>query len=53
MAAPEDPVVIASFARTPMGGFQGALSPVKATSWAPPRSGPPSTAPASRPTRCR
>ena len=31
MAAPEDPVVIASFARTPMGGFQGALSPVKAT----------------------
>jgi acetyl-CoA C-acetyltransferase len=26
-----DPVVIASFARTPMGGFQGALSPVKAT----------------------
>jgi len=28
---PADPVVIASFARTPMGGFQGALSPVKAT----------------------
>jgi acetyl-CoA C-acetyltransferase len=26
-----DPVVIASFARTPMGGFQGALSPVSAT----------------------
>jgi acetyl-CoA C-acetyltransferase len=26
-----DPVVIASFARTPMGGFQGALSPVKST----------------------
>jgi len=26
-----DPVVIASFARTPMGGFQGALSTVKAT----------------------
>jgi acetyl-CoA C-acetyltransferase len=26
-----DPVVIASFARTPMGGFQGSLSPVKAT----------------------
>ena len=26
-----DPVVIVSFARTPMGGFQGALSPVKAT----------------------
>jgi acetyl-CoA C-acetyltransferase len=26
-----DPVVIASYARTPMGGFQGALSPVKAT----------------------
>jgi acetyl-CoA C-acetyltransferase len=29
--AAEDPVVIASYARTPMGGFQGALSPVKAT----------------------
>jgi acetyl-CoA C-acetyltransferase len=27
----KDPVVIASFARTPMGGFQGALSGVKAT----------------------
>ena len=26
-----DPVVIASYARTPMGGFQGALSSVKAT----------------------
>ena len=26
-----DAVVIASFARTPMGGFQGALSPLKAT----------------------
>jgi acetyl-CoA C-acetyltransferase len=26
-----DPVVIASFARTPMGGFQGALTNVKAT----------------------
>jgi acetyl-CoA C-acetyltransferase len=26
-----DPVVIASFARTPMGGFQGALTGVKAT----------------------
>ena len=26
-----DPVVIASFARTPMGGFQGVLSPMKAT----------------------
>ena len=26
-----DPVVIASYARTPMGGFQGALSPLKAT----------------------
>ncbi|MBX3480316.1 MAG: acetyl-CoA C-acyltransferase [Caulobacter sp.] len=26
-----DPVVIASFARTPMGGFQGVLSSVKAT----------------------
>mgnify|MGYP000908403614 CR=1 FL=1 len=27
----DDPVVIASYARTPMGGFQGALSGVKAT----------------------
>ncbi|MDX9999288.1 MAG: acetyl-CoA C-acyltransferase [Phenylobacterium sp.] len=26
-----DPVVIAAYARTPMGGFQGVLSPVKAT----------------------
>ena len=26
-----DPVVIVSYARTPMGGFQGALSAVKAT----------------------
>jgi acetyl-CoA C-acetyltransferase len=26
-----DPVVIASYARTPMGGFQGVLSPSKAT----------------------
>ena len=26
-----DPIVIAAYARTPMGGFQGALSPVKAT----------------------
>ena len=26
-----DPVVIASYARTPMGGFQGVLAPVKAT----------------------
>jgi acetyl-CoA C-acetyltransferase len=26
-----DPVVIAAYARTPMGGFQGALGPVKAT----------------------
>ena len=31
MTAASDPVVIVSFARTPMGGFQGALSPVKAT----------------------
>ncbi len=29
--AETDPVVIAAYARTPMGGFQGALSPVKAT----------------------
>lgn len=28
---PNDPVVIAGYARTPMGGFQGALSPLKAT----------------------
>ncbi|MGD9812544.1 MAG: acetyl-CoA C-acyltransferase [Sphingobium sp.] len=28
---PTDPVVIASYARTPMGGFQGAFSGVKAT----------------------
>ncbi|MDI1295996.1 MAG: beta-ketoacyl synthase N-terminal-like domain-containing protein, partial [bacterium] len=28
---PHDPVVIASYARTPMGGFQGALSALKAT----------------------
>ncbi len=26
-----DPIVIAAYARTPMGGFQGAFSPVKAT----------------------
>ncbi|MDZ4320849.1 MAG: hypothetical protein U1A07_18730, partial [Phenylobacterium sp.] len=26
-----DPVVIVAFARTPMGSFQGALSPLKAT----------------------
>ena len=26
-----DPIVIASYARTPMGGFQGALAGVKAT----------------------
>ncbi len=26
-----DPIVIVSYARTPMGGFQGALSPLKAT----------------------
>ena len=31
MTAAADPVVICSFARTPMGGFQGALSAVKAT----------------------
>jgi acetyl-CoA C-acetyltransferase len=30
-AAPHDPVVIVSLARTPMGGFQGALGGVKAT----------------------
>ena len=27
---PNDPVIIASYARTPMGGFQGALSGVTA-----------------------
>ncbi|MDR3512899.1 MAG: acetyl-CoA C-acyltransferase [Caulobacteraceae bacterium] len=31
MTAASDPVVIASYARTPMGGFQGALGSVKAT----------------------
>ena len=31
MSQTSDPVVIASYARTPMGGFQGALSAVKAT----------------------
>ena len=31
MSQTSDPVVIASFARTPMGSFQGALSPLKAT----------------------
>jgi acetyl-CoA C-acetyltransferase len=30
-ASAADPIVICSFARTPMGGFQGALSGVKAT----------------------
>ena len=29
--SPRDPVVIAAYARTPMGGFQGALSGAKAT----------------------
>ena len=31
MSLPADPVVITGFARTPMGGFQGALSGVSAT----------------------
>ena len=31
MPTPADPIVICSYARTPMGGFQGALSGVKAT----------------------
>jgi len=31
MSTPSDPVVIASYARTPMGGMQGAFSPTKAT----------------------
>ena len=30
-AADKDPIVIAGYARTPMGGFQGALGAVKAT----------------------
>ncbi|WP_353197909.1 acetyl-CoA C-acyltransferase [Sandarakinorhabdus sp.] len=29
--SPNDPIVISAFARTPMGGFQGALSGMKAT----------------------
>jgi acetyl-CoA C-acetyltransferase len=32
MSAASDPVVIAAYARTPMGGFQGSLGSVKATS---------------------
>src|SRR3954466_6024576 len=31
MTQTSDPVVIASYARTPMGGFQGVVGPVKAT----------------------
>src|ERR1019366_4478542 len=31
MATAQDPIVIAGYARTPMGGFQGALGSVKAT----------------------
>ncbi|HKT53338.1 MAG TPA: acetyl-CoA C-acyltransferase [Caulobacteraceae bacterium] len=31
MSSTRDPIVIAGYARTPMGGFQGALAPVKAT----------------------
>jgi acetyl-CoA C-acetyltransferase len=31
MTQHSDPIVIASYARTPMGGFQGVLAPVKAT----------------------
>ncbi len=31
MSDASDPIVIAAYARTPMGGFQGSLSPVKAT----------------------
>ena len=31
MTDTSDPIVIAAFARTPMGAFQGALAPVKAT----------------------
>jgi len=30
-STPADPVVIAAYARTPMGGFQGVFAPVKAT----------------------
>jgi len=31
MSDASDPIVIAAYVRTPMGGFQGSLSPVKAT----------------------
>ncbi len=31
MTTPSDPIVILSYARTPMGSFQGALSPLSAT----------------------
>ena len=31
MTQTSDPVVIAAYARTPMGGFQGVFAPVKAT----------------------
>jgi hypothetical protein len=31
MANESDPIVILSYARTPMGSFQGALSPLSAT----------------------
>ena len=31
MPVPSDPIVICSYARTPMGGFQGVLGTVKAT----------------------
>src|SRR5512135_2706512 len=31
MTSPADPIVISGFARTPMGGFQGALAGVSAT----------------------
>jgi acetyl-CoA C-acetyltransferase len=31
MPPAQDPIVIAGYARTPMGGFQGALAPAKAT----------------------
>ena len=31
MTTESDPIVILSYARTPMGSFQGALSPVSAT----------------------
>ena len=46
-----DPIVIVAAARTPIGGFQGALARRRAASSAAPRSPRPWPAPASQPTR--